>query len=137
MKQVYLVNADYPVNQDGNIIFCRDQKRFAEEVKGADTVVIENYLENFPLNSIENLFKYIFDNMQEKGRLVINGSDIGMLINLTSQRQIPLDVVNQRLVGRKSYLNLTFVRQAFDKVGFKMISCSYTQNCGFTIEVEK
>ena len=112
--------------------------QFANEVENATEVQLDYVLEtNFDYKQVPGYLKFVFDKMSPGGQLIINADDTAMLFNLINSRQADIEAINQRLVGRKSYLTLPFLRKVLNEIGFKPVSITYMQNCTMCIKVQK
>ena len=138
MKIVHFVNKNTPQNTDSNIKFTTTSMQFANEVENATEVQLDYVLEtNFDYKQVPGYLKFVFDKMSPGGQLIINADDTAMLFNLINSRQADVEAINQRLVGRKSYLTLPFLRKVLNEIGFKPVSITYMQNCTMCIKVQK
>lgn len=138
MKTVHFVNKNTPQNEKSNITFCTTALQFAKEVENAQSVQLDYVLEtNFDWKQVPGYLKFVFDKMALGGELVINCDDTGMLLNLASNRQVDIEALNGRLVGKKCYLTLPYLRKVLEEVGFRPVSFTYMQNCTMCIKVQK
>jgi hypothetical protein len=137
LKQTYLV-IQKPSDTNSNITFCSTATDFAKEIPDSDYIQIDGWIDrNIPYQQVVGFLKYIYDTAKDGTQVVINSEDVTMLLSLASHKQATAEDINNTLVGKKSYLSLSFIRQALDHIGFKTTFCHYTQNNGFSIGVKK